>query len=276
MPKRLTRLYDSRRRSLDARARREREWATTGVRKEQRTPRDNDKAQRDFRINRTEKLASRARRTEREAERLEVVDKPWEGWQLRFTINETHRSGDVVARLDSAVIVRGDFRLGPIDLQISWGDRLAIVGRNGAGKSTLVAAMLGRIPLAGGARHLGPGVVVGELGQERRALSQDTTLLDAVCARLRTDDHRSADLARQVRSRCRPCDTPWSLAFTRRANACRARHFPGAWCESSGARRADEPPRPPGDRAARSTRSIRSEEQSCSSRTTVACSSRCT
>jgi ATPase subunit of ABC transporter with duplicated ATPase domains len=177
-------LYDDRRRALDSRARREREWATTGVSKEQRSPRDNDKAQRDFRINRTEKLASRARRTEREAERLQVVDKPWEGWQLRFTINEAQRSGDVVARLDQAVIVRGEFRLGPVDLQISWGDRLAIVGSNGAGKSTLVAAMLGRIPLASGARHLGPGVVVGELGQERRALSRTTTLLEAVCTLL--------------------------------------------------------------------------------------------
>ncbi len=177
-------LYETRKRGLEARATRERDWATTGVKREQRAPRDNDKAQRDFRINRTEKLASRARRTEREAERLEVVDKPWEGWQLRFTINETQRSGDVVARLDRAVIVRGEFRLGPIDLQISWGDRLAVVGRNGAGKSTLVAAMLGRIPLAEGARHLGPGVVVGELGQERRALSQATTLLEAVSARL--------------------------------------------------------------------------------------------
>jgi ATPase subunit of ABC transporter with duplicated ATPase domains len=177
-------VYDARRRGLEARARREREWATTGVRKEQRAPRDNDKAQRDFRINRTENLAARARRTERQAERLEAVDKPWEGWQLHFTINETHRSGDVVARLDGATIARGGFRLGPIDLQISWGERLAIVGRNGAGKSSLVAAILGRIPLEQGARHLGPGVVVGELGQERRALSQATTLLEAVSARL--------------------------------------------------------------------------------------------
>jgi ATPase subunit of ABC transporter with duplicated ATPase domains len=177
-------LYSERKKALDSRARREREWATTGVRKEQRSMRDNDKAQRDFRINRTEKLAARARRTERESERLEVVDKPWEGWQLRFTINESHRSGDVVARLDAAVVVRGDFRLGPIDLQISWGDRLVVVGRNGAGKSTLLAAMLGRIQLAEGAQHLGPGVVVGELGQERRALSGSTTLLEAVCTRL--------------------------------------------------------------------------------------------
>ncbi|MFZ0664871.1 MAG: ABC-F family ATP-binding cassette domain-containing protein [Acidimicrobiales bacterium] len=176
-------VYQSRKKGLDARARREREWSTTGVKKEQRNPRDNDKAQRGFRVNKTEKLASRARRTERQSERLEAVEKPWEGWQLQFEINETQRAGDVVARLSDAVIVRGDFKLGPIDLEISWGDRLAILGPNGSGKSTIVGALLGRIPLERGSRHLGPGVVVGELGQERHSLSAGSTLLEAVCAR---------------------------------------------------------------------------------------------
>jgi ATPase subunit of ABC transporter with duplicated ATPase domains len=176
-------VYETRKRGLDQRARREREWATTGVRKEVRDPKDNDKAQRDFRINRTEKLASRARRTEREAERLEVVEKPWEGWQLRFTIGEAHRAGEVVARLEEAVVDLGEFRLGPINFELSWADRLAIVGKNGVGKSTLVAAALGRIDLTRGKQHLGPGVVVGELGQERQALSGANTLLEAVCAR---------------------------------------------------------------------------------------------
>jgi ATPase subunit of ABC transporter with duplicated ATPase domains len=80
-------------------------------------------------------------------------------------------------------VQRGDFRLGPIDFDLAWAERLAIVGRNGAGKSTLVAAMLGRIPLATGTRSIGPGVVVGELGQERKALSDARTLLEAVCDR---------------------------------------------------------------------------------------------
>jgi ATPase subunit of ABC transporter with duplicated ATPase domains len=175
--------YDSQKRKLEQRSRREQDWATTGVSKERRAPRDNDKAQRDFRINRTETLAARARRTERAAERLEVVDKPWEGWQLRFSIGETQRAGEVVCRLDSAVVERGVFRLGPIDLQLSWGERLAVTGRNGAGKSTLVGAMLGRISISQGSSHLGPAVVVGELGQERDALSGPGTLLEAVCDR---------------------------------------------------------------------------------------------
>jgi ATPase subunit of ABC transporter with duplicated ATPase domains len=175
--------FAGRRSTLHERAERQRQWATTGVRKETRGPRDNDKAQRGFRIDRTEKLASKARRTERALEALEVVDKPWEGWDLRFTIEEAARSGDVVARLTSAVVERGSFRLGPIDLEINWGDRLALTGANGTGKSTLVAAVLGTLPLAVGDRWIGPSVVVGELGQDRRAVAATGDLVRTVMDR---------------------------------------------------------------------------------------------
>jgi ATPase subunit of ABC transporter with duplicated ATPase domains len=162
--------YDRRRGELEERAERQRQWATTGVRRESRTPRDNDKAQRSFRVNRTEKLAAKARSTDRARDALPVVEKPWEGWDLRFTIGEAPRAGAVVARLEGAVVERGDFTLGPIDLEIGWGDRLSLTGANGTGKSTLVGAVLGTVPLASGGRWLGPGVVVGQLGQDRRTL----------------------------------------------------------------------------------------------------------
>ncbi|HUE06609.1 MAG TPA: ABC-F family ATP-binding cassette domain-containing protein [Acidimicrobiales bacterium] len=179
-------VYRSQRSELARRAQRERQWATSGVTKEKKNPRDNDKAQRDFRINRTERLASRARRTERAMEALEVVEKPWEGWDLRFSINEATRSGAVVAHLDDAVLERGgpgDFVLGPFTLDIAWADRVALVGPNGSGKTTLVEALLGRLPLAAGTRRIGPSVVIGELGQDRRVLSDaSSSVVDAFMA----------------------------------------------------------------------------------------------
>ena len=167
--------YEATRRDLRARAQRERQWATSGVSREKRNPKDNDKVQRDFRVNRTEKLASRARRTERAMDALDVVEKPWEGWDLRFSIEQAPRSGAVVVRLEGAVMQRSDFMggqftLGPLTLEIGWADRLALVGPNGSGKTTLVEAILGRLPLASGTRWIGPSVVVGELGQDRRLL----------------------------------------------------------------------------------------------------------
>ena len=74
------------------------------------------------------------------------VDKPWEGWELRFSINEASRSGAVVVRLENALIERGDFRLGPFTLDIAWADRVALVGPNGTGKTSLVEAILGTTP----------------------------------------------------------------------------------------------------------------------------------
>jgi ATPase subunit of ABC transporter with duplicated ATPase domains len=174
--------YEAQRRQLRQRAQRERQWATTGVSKEKRSPRDNDKAQRDFRVNRTEKLASRARRTERALEALPAVEKPWEGWDLRFSIKGAVRSGAVVVRLDEAMVERGAFLLGPCTLEIGWADRLALVGPNGSGKTTLVEALLGRLPLTHGSYRMGPSVVVGELGQDRRVLGDAPSVVDALVA----------------------------------------------------------------------------------------------
>ena len=178
-------VYDRRRAQLESRAERQRQWVTTGVRREARAPRDNDKAQRDFRINRTEKLASKARQTDRALDSLEVVEKPFEGWDLRFTIEEAPRAGAVVVRLDGAMIERGSFSMGPLDLEIDWGERVALTGANGTGKSTLLGALLGRLPLAAGDRWWGPSVVVGELGQDRGAMGGDHDLVRTVVDRCR-------------------------------------------------------------------------------------------
>jgi ATPase subunit of ABC transporter with duplicated ATPase domains len=84
----------------------------------------------------------------------------------------------VVVRLEHAVVERGKFRLGPLDLAVAWGERLAIAGPNGSGKTTLLDAFLGRLPLTAGERWVGPGAVLGELEQDRAALSGPETLLE--------------------------------------------------------------------------------------------------
>jgi ATPase subunit of ABC transporter with duplicated ATPase domains len=108
-------------------------------------------------------------------DRLGTVEKPYEPWELRLEL-VPHRSGDVVVRLEGAVVERGSFRLGPLDLELSWADRLAIVGPNGSGKTTLLDTILGRIPLAEGTRVLGRGVVLGEVAQQRSELAHGSLL----------------------------------------------------------------------------------------------------
>jgi ATPase subunit of ABC transporter with duplicated ATPase domains len=114
--------------------------------------------------------------------RLEAVEKPYEPWQLRLGLDPAARSGDVVVRLGGAVVERGAFRLGPLDLALRRGDRLAIAGANGSGKTILLDALAGRLPLAAGERWVGPSVVLGELEQDRAALSGVGRLLDRFVA----------------------------------------------------------------------------------------------
>ncbi|APU14954.1 MULTISPECIES: ABC-F family ATP-binding cassette domain-containing protein [Actinoalloteichus] len=171
--------YADTRDSLAARARTQRAWMEKGVKNARRKATDNDKIGRKFRAESTEKQAAKARQTERLIERLDVVEEPRKEWELQMSIAAAPRSGTVVATLRSAVLRRGSFTLGPVDLQVDWADRLAITGANGAGKSTLLAALLGRLDPESGAATLGSGVVVGEVDQARALFFGDLPLLEA-------------------------------------------------------------------------------------------------
>jgi ATPase subunit of ABC transporter with duplicated ATPase domains len=173
--------YQADRSTLVDRTRRQKQWAVQGAARGKRDPKDNDKFVRNWSIEKSENLAGKVRQSEKALARLEAdaPDKPMTSWELRFQIAEAERSGQVVASLEGAVVERGSFRLGPVDLEIGWADRVAIVGPNGAGKSTLLDALLGRVELTAGRQRLGPGVVVGEVDQARARFDGDEPLLDA-------------------------------------------------------------------------------------------------
>jgi ATPase subunit of ABC transporter with duplicated ATPase domains len=130
----------------------------------------------------TQALRSKVRAADRRLERLEKVDKPWQPWRLQLELPSS-RAGDVVVRLSGAVVERGDFRLGPVDLELRHGDRLALVGPNGSGKTTLLEALLGDLPLARGDRHIGRGVRLGELEQRRSEFAGSESLIERFCER---------------------------------------------------------------------------------------------
>lgn len=161
--------YSARRAELQARARRQRAWMSKGVKNARRKAPDGDKNIRAFRAETSEKQASKVRQTERMIERLGEVQAPRKEWKLQFSIAAAPRSGDVVAVAKDAVVERGDFRLGPIDLQLDVRDRVAITGPNGGGKSTLLALLLGRLRASAGSVGLGSRVEIGEVDQARKA-----------------------------------------------------------------------------------------------------------
>ncbi|MGZ8765844.1 MAG: ABC-F family ATP-binding cassette domain-containing protein [Acidimicrobiia bacterium] len=176
--------YQAERRTLATRAQTQRSWSEQGVRAVKRSG-ETDKFIRHKNKQSSEKQAAKAKQTDKARERLEAraVEKPWEGWQLDLVFATGERSGAVVARLDAAVVHRGSFTLGPLDLEIEWQERLAIVGPNGSGKTTLLRALLGDQPLDAGSRWVGPGVRFGTLDQARSVLATEGSLLEAFCAR---------------------------------------------------------------------------------------------
>ena len=162
--------FADQRAELSGRMQAAREQSVRGALRARRKVPDNDRSVRSGRIEAATSGASKVRALETRLSRLDAqaVVEPRKEWQLRLELPAAPRSGDLVATLNHAVVQRGAFTLGPVDLDVRWADRVSIVGPNGGGKTTLLQALLGRLPLSSGTASLGPGVIVGELDQARR------------------------------------------------------------------------------------------------------------
>ncbi len=176
--------YEDTRNRLVESARTQREWAREGVAraKNPRRAPDNDKNIKAAKIAGAQATSAGASKADGAIERLDqkAPDVVREPWRLQFTIAETRRSATDALSLRDAVLQRGDFRLGPVTVDVKWGERIRFAGPNGSGKSTLIEALLGRAPLAGGVQHTGPGVVVGEIDQTRHLFETDEPVVDVI------------------------------------------------------------------------------------------------
>jgi ATPase subunit of ABC transporter with duplicated ATPase domains len=183
--------YEDTRSRLVESARTQREWAREGVAiaKNPRRQADPDKHIKAAHIASAQATGGKAARADRAIDRLDekAPDVVREPWRLQFTIAETRRSATEALTLRSAVVERGEFRLGPVDIDIQWGDRVRFAGPNGAGKTTLIEALLGQLPLAAGTQRTGPGVVIGEIDQTRTLFETDTPIVDVIRAEVDLD-----------------------------------------------------------------------------------------
>lgn len=75
---------------------------------------------------------------------------------------------------------RGSCRLGPVTLDVGFGERLRIAGPNGSGKTTLLGALLGRLPLVAGTQRTSTAARLGEIDQARAVLDSERSCADIV------------------------------------------------------------------------------------------------
>jgi ATP-binding cassette subfamily F protein uup len=100
---------------------------------------------------------------------------------VRLAIGHGSRSGKLVAELTAVSKKFSDRNLVKnLDLIISRGDRLGLVGANGSGKTTLLNLILGNLAPDSGSVRLGTNLQVAYFDQMREQLDPDKTVAESV------------------------------------------------------------------------------------------------
>jgi ATP-binding cassette subfamily F protein 3 len=139
------------------------------------------KAGRDHRGRIAEKIAKRAHAAERRIEQMEAVKKPRDIAHLSAAFPPERRSGHIVFETRGVAKSYGPRTLfAGLDLSVTYGERVGIVGANGAGKTTLVRVLMGHEPPSAGEIRTGASVLPLYLAQEQEQLDPDWTVLETV------------------------------------------------------------------------------------------------
>jgi ATP-binding cassette subfamily F protein 3 len=115
-----------------------------------------------------ERHARQARVKKRQIERLQKVDRPvLERRKIGLGFREGAQGGKKAVELREASVAFGEEPvLIGVDLTISRGERVGVIGENGAGKSVLVKLLAGVLAPAEGERWVGPSIKIGYLAQD--------------------------------------------------------------------------------------------------------------
>ncbi|MFS0645784.1 ABC-F family ATP-binding cassette domain-containing protein [Siminovitchia sp. 179-K 8D1 HS] len=121
----------------------------------------------------------RAQSRRRQLEKMNIMDRP-EGDEksASFSFLIKKQSGNDVLSVSGASIgYEGQPLAAHINLRLSRGDSVALVGPNGIGKSTLLKSIIKKIPFLSGEIQYGANVQFGYYDQEQASLSSNRTVL---------------------------------------------------------------------------------------------------
>jgi ATP-binding cassette, subfamily F, member 3 len=153
-------------------------------RKERDTQQKEISRQKDF-INRFRsnvKKASLVQSRIKALDKLDIVEMEPEEKKMYFRFPAPPPASAKVLELEGVQKAYGEIKVfRGLDLRISKGDRIAVVGVNGAGKSTLARIMAGVEKIDAGTRTLGINTVIGHFAQQQAdELDQANTVFEEV------------------------------------------------------------------------------------------------
>jgi ATP-binding cassette subfamily F protein 3 len=125
---------------------------------------------------------SRERKLERYLASDERVERPKARWPINLSFGAPPPGGRVMLRCEDLGF---GYESGPrlfehLNLEVRYGQRLAVLGPNGSGKTTLLRLISGALQPTAGHVQLGAGVRLGVMAQEHETLDSSPTVLETV------------------------------------------------------------------------------------------------
>ena len=148
------------------------EWAQKGNKQEVT---DKDKLTRGYLRDRSQTLASNAKKIENQISQMEIMDRPKIKNKLHIEITNSKKEGntDIIAK-DLVSGYDNRFKTEPINLHIKYGERIVITGDNGAGKSTFLKTLIEEQKQIEGQTYIGNGIKIGYISQDTKEQNNES------------------------------------------------------------------------------------------------------